>query len=302
MANKLGRNYVLTIQNDPNDPSVTTIIPPFTLEFDIVKQNHSDGNSANFRIYNLAQDKRAALRMDYVNFGANVSRHINFIAGYGGTMALAFSGSMTRGWSVREGQNFITNIEAIDGLEAITNSEGTTFTFQSGVSKKQIIETMVSFLNQESGGYITKGVIGNYSDVYQTSKTFSGNTVSIIDKEISGGGVFFDNGSIYCLQDSECISGAGFPEIGPNTGILNTPIRETAYVSVEILFEPRIKMGQIVILNSSTADVAEVNQTNIFYKVVGIKHRGMISDAICGDAVTTITLNPNGISEAGVLS
>ena len=52
-----------------------------------------------------------------------------------------------------------------------------------------------------------------------------------------------------------------------------------------MLFEPRLTLGQIINLQSTTN-----KQYNGLYKVVGFTHRGTISPAVCGDLRTTVNL------------
>ena len=74
--------------------------------------------------------------------------------------------------------------------------------------------------------------------------------------------------------------------IDSSTGLLNTPLLEETVVYLDILFEPRLVFGQGVKLKATTGPSDFINT----YKVVSIHHRGTISDAVCGDAVTTVGL------------
>jgi len=50
-----------------------------------------------------------------------------------------------------------------------------------------------------------------------------------------------------------------------------------------MIFEPRLIVGQLVSIESVTAP-----QYNKRYKVVSLRHQGMISDSVSGQAVTTV--------------
>jgi len=56
-------------------------------------------------------------------------------------------------------------------------------------------------------------------------------------------------------------------------------------VTAEMLFEPRLKIGQVVELVSR--DYPSLNQ---LYKVIGIQHSGTISDAVGGKCKTTVRM------------
>ncbi len=51
-----------------------------------------------------------------------------------------------------------------------------------------------------------------------------------------------------------------------------------------MIFEPRMFVNQLVALESTES------YFNGEYAVMGITHRGTISGAICGDAITTLSL------------
>lgn len=283
MANKLGRNYLLSVQLDPTSTDRIEIQPPFTLEFDIVKNTFGSGNEASFRIYNLSKDTRGDLRFDSTNIGVN--RNVTMYAGYGDKLSLIFSGNMTQAYSVREGNNFITQIFSRDCGLAVSNSQSS-ITISSGTARKQILETLIKSLNVPAYGNVTVGTIGNnFTDVNLRGTSMSGNTVDIIN-DLSGNGLSFDNGKAYVLDDGECIQG-DFELINASTGLLGTPWLENFFVRLQMLFEPRVLMNQLITLDSITADSDFSKQ----YKVISVKHRGMISDAVCGDAITELTLS-----------
>jgi hypothetical protein len=52
-----------------------------------------------------------------------------------------------------------------------------------------------------------------------------------------------------------------------------------------MIFEPRFLIGQALALESFT----EKNFNGV-YKVIGVKHKGVISDSVCGNAITSVTL------------
>jgi hypothetical protein len=126
-------------------------------------------------------------------------------------------------------------------------------------------------------------------------------------REMTGGGVFIDNGIVNCLGDNECLQPQGIPIIDDSAGLLGTPTREQSILTLDMIFEPRVVVGQIILVNSSTggqqilfdnlgnpiglaANAGTVTNFNGYYKVNSVKHRGMISGAVCGDAVTSLRM------------
>jgi hypothetical protein len=103
--------------------------------------------------------------------------------------------------------------------------------------------------------------------------------------ELTGGGAFVDNGLVHCIGLNEFISNGPSFVIDSSTGLIGTPTVQNTFV----------------ILNSVTAsgstDGQNLYQINGPHRVSGVKHRGMISPAVCGEAITTLSLLPvlNGV-------
>lgn len=271
---KFGRNYQLTIEGTDGTPIV--IKPPFTLEFNIVRNNLSSVNNGVIRIYNLAQQTRSLLRHDRNDFG-NI-RRFYLEAGYGQMLSTIFAGTMTYAWSVREGVNFVTQVQGFDNGDAFVNGfyDGPPFAAQTPT--KTIMQTII-----ESMPSVSVGVIGNYPDSITRAKSYSGNCMQILN-ELSGGGAFIDNGRVNVLGDQECLP-AQVATISSDTGLLGTPMREERVLTFDMLFEPGLVVGQQINLVSTTG-----SNFNGQYKVVGVSHRGVISPTVSGEAVTSINL------------
>ncbi len=279
---KFLRNYSLSIQTNPLNSVLNeniTIQPPFTLEFDITRNTLSSANIASFRVFNLNQDTRNKIRKD--QFDQDVFQKIVLQAGYGPgpNWPTIFTGNINQAWSVREGNNFVTQIESYDGGFAFANALVNT-AFPANTPQFDILSNMVAGLSQYG---VNEGVIGSYNGSISRGNAFSGSSCDIL-REISGNGFFIDNGKAHILGENECFEGV-LQTIDSSSGLLGTPVREQTLLTFDILFEPRLLAGQIILLDSVTA--ANFNQ---YYKVVSIKHRGMISDAVCGDAITSVGL------------
>lgn len=279
---KFLRNYSLSIQTNPQTNALDEIInvtPPFTLEFDVTRNTLSSANIASFRIYNLNEDTRNKIRKD--QFDSDIFQKIVLQAGYGPgpQWPVIFTGNINQAWSVREGNNFITQIESYDGGFAFANAKFST-AFPQNTAQFDILTNMVAGLNQFQ---VQKGVIGSYNGSISRGNSYSGNTCDIL-REISGNGFYVDNGKANILAENECFNGI-LQTIDAQSGLLGTPVREQTLLTFDMLFEPRLLAGQIILLDSQTA-----KNFNQYYKVVSIKHRGMISDAVCGDAITSVGL------------
>lgn len=272
--NKFGRNYELTIET-ANLGQPLHIKPPFTLEFDITRSTLSKANVAQFRIYNLSLQNRNLIRFNTYEFYR--FRAITLRAGYGDFMPIVFKGNISVAWSVREGVNFISQIECYDGGFASVNSSSG-FPVNKDTPKRAIIEKLFGDL---SNYHVQPGVIGDYSDNVPRGKPISGNTVDIL-KTVTGGGFFMDNGFANALRVNEYIAAPNTLEINSQTGLLGTPVLEQNIVRFEMIFEPSLNVGTIINLTSTTG-----SNFNGAYKVTMVKHRGVISDAVAGTAITS---------------
>lgn len=277
MANeKFGRSFVLNVETQ--EGSTLVIKPPFTLEFDVTRNVLTSANVCSARVFNLNAHNRNQIRKNINDYGDQ--RLIRLQGGYGANLPLIFDGSITQAWSVREGVNFITQIESFDGGFAFANATSN-FTAPAGATQKSVIESLI----QDMAGYGVKlGSIGDFPGVLSRGNAYSGNTYDLL-REMTGGRFFVDNGKAYVLADNECLEGT-ISTIDAAAGLLSTPVREQTIINFDMLFEPRLVIGQQIQLKSLTAD----SNINGNYKVISLKHRGIISEAVCGSAVTSVGL------------
>jgi hypothetical protein len=270
---KLGRSYTLFVQT--TDGSTLQIQLPFTVEFDITRNTLTSANICSIRIYNLSVNNRNKIRKNVNNYGD--LRSIILQAGYQKNNPIIFSGNITQAWSVREGVNFITQIECFDGGFAFANAQYSK-AFPADTPKVSIIEDMISSLPD-----VSVGTIGSYPGNITRGNSYSGSTTELL-AQITGGGFFIDNGKGNALGNNECLEGE-IPLINSASGLLGTPVLEQTILNFDMIFEPRIVVGQKIELESSTDQ-----NFNGFYKIISVKHRGMISAGVCGDAITSVGL------------
>jgi len=291
---KFGRNYTLIIQTQRG--GLLTVQPPFTVEFDIHRNILSSLNTASIRIFNLSKTNRDDIEFNIYNQGS--FRLVTLLAGYGNALSVIFSGNISQAWSVREGTNFITQIECFDGGYGYSNANVPAgLTFVPGTPNKVIIEALIATL---APYFVTRGAVGNYPGAISRTTSYSG-PVSQLLTELTGGGFYIDNSRAYCLGNSECIT-TSYPRIDASTGLLGTPVREQQILTFDMIFEPRVIAGQVIFLQSSTLGNSTQSQAiNGFYKVTSIRHRGMISESVCGEAITNLGMylgqnGPDGLT------
>ncbi len=269
---KFGRNYELKIQTVSGN--LLTVTLPFSIEFDITRNTLTSANVCQIRIYNLSPFNRNQIRFNVSDYGR--FRAVELRAGYGTNLAKIFAGNISQAWSVREGVNFITQIECYDGGFAFNNGV-TNMQFPAGVEQKQVIRTLAGSLPE-----VEVGSFGSYPGTLSRGNTYSGNTTEILS-QLTGGGFFIDNGVANALGTNEYIPDfGGTIVINSKSGLLGTPVLEQTIVRFDMLFEPGLNAGARVLLQSITE-----NNFNGEYKITSVKHRGMISEAVAGSVITT---------------
>lgn len=272
---KFGRNYRLTIETEDND--VIIIQPPFTIQFDIQRNVLSSANVISVQVINLSERIRTRIRKDEFDYGILLLMKLE--AGYGDNLATIASGNISRCWTLRQGTEMVTSLEAYDGGFAFTNGI-TSRQYQSGTPNNTILRDLAGTLRDKGVGL---GAIGQIDGEIPRGNAYSGNTTEIIN-EISGNRFFIDNQKSYILGENEVLN-LPTPLISPASGLIGTPLREKSNLILEVLFEPNLFVGQRVQVQSETAD----NYSG-FYKIVAIHHSGTISESISGKANTKLTL------------
>jgi hypothetical protein len=277
---KFGRNYVLEIETAGG--KTVTVKPPFTVEFDIQRNDFSSSNVASFRIWNLNPDHRNQVRKNINDFTKFIA--VTFRAGYGGNLPVCFSGNINEAWSVREGVDFITEIQCYDFGFLFVNAQ-TNRSFGATTPLKDVIKEVASDLAvQLPDGTVKKidvGIIGkSFEGTLTRDNSYCGATINIL-RELTGDSFFVDLGKLNVLSQTETLKALGISVISPATGLLNTPHLEQSILRFEMLFEPRLVVGQSIKLEG----VGE-RALNGLHKVTSIHHHGMISDAVCGEAIT----------------
>lgn len=265
---KFGRSYRLVI--DPKDGGELIIIQlPLTINFNVQRDTQASLNHLDIDIYNLSESVRNRIFQD--RFVRN-DRTITLEAGYD-SLSMIYRGNIFYAHSWRNGTNLITTISSLDGSYD-TGQKMTFQTLSAGSTIKEVLDFLVGELTQESTS-LERGTVGDFPDVLQRPVVLNGNTYDLI-KKYSQGQVFVDMGKVFVLKNNEVIPGE-MPLISPETGLLDTPRRDAAYLTVNTLFEPRVTIGQMVQLQSAVLPVY-----NGDYKVLGVNHQGTISSAVGG--------------------
>jgi hypothetical protein len=273
-----------------------TIKLPFTVQFDIERHNYASANRAEIRIYNLSKIHRAAIQMDQWILGyMNVSFHAGY--GEGPQWPLIFSGNAHRAYSYRQGVDFITVIEAFDGGNGIREAY-TAFSAPADTPMNSILSQMANDLAPYG---VSVGAISDFPGTVPRGQAFSGNTMQLLS-ELSNNNAFIDSSALNILKAGDVIAREALL-INSATGLLGTPIKEQTYILLETLFEPRVAVGTLVQVQSTTFTPsleAVKKPYDGTHEVSSVHHKGTISAAVAGEAITSLGLRA-GVFQ-GVLS
>ena len=277
LQSKFQCHYRLAITYPENNDYKTSIVTdPTTIHFNIRKQTYQSINTAKITIYNLDGYVRESIYQDKLLLEQIAQKEVVLQAGYGNTLTTCLTGHIQSCYTQRQGVDMVTTIEVIDPNFLTQYS---TVTFDAGTTYKEAIANVASQMPD-----IKLGEVGQFNGTFSTPTTFSDNSFTVIN-EITGGYAFIDNGVLNCLNANEVLSNYGAYLIDSETGLLGTPKRYDAVLEIEMLFEPTIRMGQLVEIVSSTQ-----SRFNKQYKVIGIEHDCLISESSCGRRTTKLQL------------
>ena len=288
---KYNRNYVLNLTGSAFSTPLT-ITYPITLEFDIQRTNFSTVNKGKLRLYNLSAEHRGLIVHDQWDTSVYSPQTIfaELFAGYGNgpIYPIVLKGNAVRAYSYRQGVNFITELDIFDGGNAYAAATSD-HSFGGNIPLAQVYNTLINDLLPYG---ISKGVVSSTlaSGTLTKGQAYTGNTIELLTR-LTNSNFCIDNLNAHILGASDAIGGSNVT-ISSASGLLGTPIKESQWLLVDILFEPRLVIGSLIQLQT----IGALPYFNGPHKVASISHRGIISAAVCGEAVTSLGL------EAGIFT
>ena len=281
ITSKFQRDYLFSVQSNLDAAEYYSVQPPLTIEFDIVRNTFASANTGRFRIYNLSESKRRNIYHVRYDIDEKHYQKVQMFAGYktNKQLPMIFLGNVFTASTKRAGVDWITDIEAFDGGVGMLTGQ-ISLSKPAGWSATEVLRTLAGAMP-----YTRFGAVGDITAKNTRGISMVGNAWDIFKRIIGDGVAFIDLQNVYGLKENEYLVKPGQIELilGSNN-ILGTPRRIGAIVEVDIIFEPSVFVGQAVAINSLETVY------NGIYQLRGIRHRGTISDAVCGDAVTTLSL------------
>ena len=249
--------------------------PGFSAQFSVKRDTLASANKGNVTIFNLGPKTRWKLYKDRYTFAEYWQLVIK--AGYGNRLERIFQGNIYECFSYQQGTEWITKIDAFDGLSGITNG----FTSQSvdrNTDKKNIISSIIRDMPN-----VLEGALGGptQGDPSSRGKVLLGPSSQVLSEE-TGGQYFIDNEMVNVLDDDEVLTDQVI--ILDSKQLFGTPRRRDTFLDCSILFLPKMQVGVICEVRSKERIY------NGQYKVMGFSHDVTVSSATCGTATTKISL------------
>ncbi|MBQ2284229.1 MAG: DUF882 domain-containing protein [Clostridia bacterium] len=254
-----------------------TIEYPITCKFNSSRGLFSQANKCTIDLFNLNATSRAAIFKDALTLDKANWKYIKLEAGWNGTLSQIFFGKILQGWSSKDGGqvDVITHIECqpFDIFETQSSH-----TFEAGTSYKEAYKTIASdFPNVQFGN------LGTLEGSFKTQTTCEGNTLECLNA-LTGGYSYVDNGVLNTIMANEVLD-VPVPLLTDENGLLSTPVRRDASLTVKMLFEPSLVVGQLLEIKSKIQPIY-----NGQYKVLGFTHDCLISPTQAGQRITTVDL------------
>lgn len=270
--------YRITIYR-ADEEDATEITLPLTASMNITRSILSNNTSANISIYNLAPSTRKKIYQPPFQAFAPNAEYITVEAGYGdyNSMYMIFKGRVMQAYSTKEGGG-VDVVTIIEAQPFDIYSSFSSYQFAAGTTYKEAIKVMSADMPD--------CIIANTGTIegsFKTDTTIQGNTLDMINK-ISGGNTFIDNGQINSLLGNEVID-VPVPVITDSNALLATPKRNAANLTIKILFEPSLIVGQLLEIHSGIEPDYDGQ-----YKVLGFSHDLYFSASTEGQRTTTVEL------------
>lgn len=279
---KFGLQYKITIQISETEAII--VQNPFTIDFNIVRNNSSTLNQIALQIYNLSATHRSQIFLDPFNV-----RRFQMIVEMGyDNLSRVFVGDIYQAGSTRQGSDIITTIIARDGNFDVAYSN----IAQTLTANKPISEVLTFLMEQFPN--LKPNIINNttpgINDTLLTPVVLNGNTYELIKRYANTrlNTVYIDLEVINIYGQNEVVVNEQLEVISADTGLINTPSRCQSSLSVTTLLESRMVMSQIINLESKIQP-----QYNGIYKVIGITHRGRISGSVESNCESVFNLMGN---------
>lgn len=241
--------------------------PGFRITFNILKNIEGTPNPASIYIYNLGPDSRAAFE--------KLNSRVILEAGYGDDQQVIFQGNISRTRTEKKGADYITHIEAADGLVAFEGAR-VNQSFGQPTSLSDVVKTLTDSFSSANIG--TEDLSAVPSKTYQSGIVLSGKSADLLSEVLQSEGLEFS------IQDEQIIilpagseRGVEAFVLGVETGMVGIPQVGDQSITVSSLMNPRLKPYNQIVINSKFV--------NGIYRIIRVEHVG---DTFEGEFLTKL--------------
>jgi len=257
------------------------LVENLRVQFEVAKTVESAPNVAVIKIYNLHPDNEAKIKNEFDEMLLN--------AGYEGAMQLVFRGNIKHVYRYREGNDYITEIEAGDGdkdfRKAVMNE-----TLAAGTTTSQLVDRAVGTFKGTGG--TTKGTVQVTERARIRGKVISGNTRDVLHD------VARETGANWSIQDGQLtIVGANSVLPGEaiviraDTGMLGAPEINDKGIAVKCLMNPMLKVNGAIMLDNNGIKAKRVKA-----QALATKREKQETNAPLGrENAELVRLDPDGV-------
>ena len=243
MKLQFNRDYFLKITLKDE---VVEIKPPLRVVFNCTKSLGRSANKIRLSVYNLAENTRLKLLRDPTSqddYNLPINTKLEFSAGYSGELNTLFMGSIYNASSSRQGVDFVTEIECIDGIVDIQNA----FTARTVAAGADVVGSILGDMPNTKAGEITS------QSQSVRPRVLVGNSYKLIQENLKDNQYFFiDYEKLNVINGDEFLSGQAVV-VSPETGLKQTPTRKNNIISFDTVMSLVIKLGGTIDLQSDTA-------------------------------------------------
>ena len=283
---KFQRNYKITFEigqmssgQDLIPQEIIEVSFPYTLHFQTSTALNATGcGKCHLQLFNLPEQVQKKLYRD--NYTNTKYILMELYAGYQEQMPLVFYGFVNQCYTSRDGGS----VDYITDIQADSNMLLTYYGFNNvTIAKDTQIVDVVKKLTEEFPFYKPTYITPKIKPL-ASNKTFIGQTLDLLGREYGNYEIFIDKGNFNILASNEVIPGDIYV-VNADSGLLGSPRKSDQYLYFDMVFEPRLLLGQAIELASSS-----ILWFNQLYKIYGIEHKGIISPSECGKVTTKVTL------------
>ena len=305
---KYQRYYELYYCYDVTNNNWLRITLPLSLEFEISRNNLASTNNCRFVIYNLSKNTRDLMFRDVLDIGKpydpketgfievgqaeetikekegedKLRNYVEFYAGYrsSNTRYLVFSGCVLSTYSYKQGVDYVTEINgySVNLKDPLTYIS---YTAKAGSTYESVIRNLAT---QLTGVYEAKIDEDIGKKTFEKDTVIMGTAEDILINQF-GFKPYVDNNCLNVFSDRSIVKGEPI-KITPDKGLLESPRRTQNGVKIKMLFEPSLRVGQVVTLQAGMEQTYNDTQ----FVISGFKHYGSISSVRDSQTISEVEL------------